>query len=67
MSLHTKFTKKCAKLVDENNNQLFCCVSDIEPKVLIKGVHLTNLKKTCLIESYFFSYEEMCTYYVSEN
>jgi len=28
---------KCAKLVDENNNRLFCCVSvcDFEPKILI--------------------------------
>jgi len=36
---------KCAKLVDEQNNQLLCCVSvrDFEPKILIK--HLTNLKK----------------------
>jgi len=35
---------KCAKLVDKKNNRLFCCVSvlDFEPKILIKGVHLTN-------------------------
>jgi len=33
-------------LVDEKKNQLFCCVSvrDFEPKILIKGVHLTNKK-----------------------
>ena len=38
---------KCAKLVDEKNNRLFCCVNDLdfEPKILIKGVHLTNKKK----------------------
>jgi len=35
---------KCAKLVDEKNDRLFCCVSvpDFEPKILIKWVHLTN-------------------------
>jgi len=34
----------CEKLVDEKNDRLFCCVSvrDFEPKILIKGVHLTN-------------------------
>ena len=35
---------KCAKLVDETNDQLFCClcVRDFELKILIEGVHLTN-------------------------
>jgi len=35
---------KCAKLVDEQINRLFCCVSvrDSEPNILIKGVHLTH-------------------------
>jgi len=39
MSLHKRFTQ-CAKLVDEKNNRLFCCVSvrDFESKILIKGV-----------------------------
>jgi len=38
---------KCAKLVDEHNNRLFCCLSDceFEPKILIKGVHLTHFEK----------------------
>jgi len=42
----TKVYTKCAKLVDEKNYQLFCCVKvcDFESKILIKGVHLTNLK-----------------------
>jgi len=48
MSLHKKYIK-CAKLVDEKiiDNRLFCCVGvrDFEPKILIKGVHLTNTKK----------------------
>ena len=46
MSLHKKFTK-CAKLVDEKNNQLFCCLSvrDFELKILFKGAHLTNSEK----------------------
>ena len=49
----TKVYTKCAKLVDKKNNRLFCCVSvcNFEPNVLIKGVHLTNLKNNCLIES----------------
>ena len=44
---------KCAKPVDEKKNRLFCFVRvrDFEPKILIKGVHRTNLKKNCLIES----------------
>jgi len=44
---HNVYTK-CAKLVDEKNIRLFCCirVRDFEPKLLIKGVHLTNLKTT---------------------
>ena len=35
------------KLVDEKNDQLFCCLSvcDFEPKILFKGVHLTNSEK----------------------
>ena len=38
---------KCAKLVDEKNDQLFCChsVRDFELKILFKGVHLTNSEK----------------------
>ena len=58
-NIHTK----CAKIVDAKNNWLFCCLSvhDFEPKILIKGVHLTNLKK-CSIESWFFSYAERYTY-----
>ena len=41
MSLHKRFTQ-CAKLVDEKNNRLFCCVSvrDFESKILIKGVKM---------------------------
>ena len=48
-----KVYTKCAKPVDEKNNRLFCFVRvrDFEPKILIKGVHRTNLKKNCLIES----------------
>ena len=55
-----KIHTTCAKLADEKNNRLFCCVSvrDFEPKILIKGVRLTN----CSIESSFFSYEERYTY-----
>jgi len=39
---------KCAKVVDEKNDQLFCCLSvrDFEPKILFKGVHLTNSGKS---------------------
>ena len=39
-----KVHTKCAKLVDEKNDQLFCCLSvcDFEPKIIFKGVHLTN-------------------------
>ena len=33
---------------------------------MIKGVHLTNFKKNCLIASRFFSYEERYTYYESK-
>jgi len=42
-NVHTK----CAKLVDEKKNQLFCCLSvrDFELKILFKGVHLTNSEK----------------------
>jgi len=45
--LHKKFQTKCAKLVDEKNDQLFCChsVRDYELKILFKGVHLTNSEK----------------------
>jgi len=52
MSLHKKFIQ-CAKVVDEKNNRLFCCVRarDFEQKKKIKGVHLTNFKKNCLTES----------------
>ena len=40
MSIRTKFVK----LVDEKNNQLFCCLSvrDFELKIIFEGVHLTN-------------------------
>jgi len=51
MSLHLKVYTKYAKLVDEKKNRMFCCVRVFEPKILIKGVHLTNLKKDCLIEN----------------
>jgi len=64
-----KVYTKCAKLVDEKNNRLFCCVSvrDFEPEILIKGVLLTNVApKNCLIESRFFSNEERYTYYESK-
>ena len=42
-----KVHTKCAELVDENNDRLFCCVSvnNFESKILIKGVHLTNFEK----------------------
>ena len=45
---------KCAKLVDEKNDQLFCChsVRDFELKILFKGVHLTNSEKKCSKERY---------------
>jgi len=33
-------------------------VRDFEPKILIKGVHLTTFENNCLIESRFFTYEE---------
>ena len=38
--VHTKW----ARQVDEKNDQLFCCLSvcDFEPKIIFKGVHLTN-------------------------
>ena len=44
--------------------RLFCCVSvdDIEPQILIKGVHLTHFLNNCSIETWFFSYEERFTY-----
>ena len=48
----------CTNLVDEKNNQPFCC--DFEPNILIKGE-----KKYCSIES-FFSYDERYTYYESK-
>jgi len=52
MNIVQKVYTKCAKLV-ETNNRLFCCISvrDFEPKLLIKGVHLTNIKKNCSTES----------------
>jgi len=48
MSLYKVHTK-CAKLVDEKKNRLFCCASvrDFEPKILIK------LKKTVGQKVYF--------------
>jgi len=48
MSLHKKVYTKCAKLVDDKNNRPFCCVRDLEPKILIKGVHL--IKKIKLFD-----------------
>ena len=47
--LHKVYTK-CAKLVDEKNYQMVCCVNsvsvhDFEPQILIKGVHLSNFEK----------------------
>ena len=47
MSICTKVHTKCAKLVDEKNNQLFCCLSvrDLELKIIFKGVHLSNSEK----------------------
>ena len=49
MPLHTVYTT-CAKIVDERNNRLFCCLSDrdFEPRILLKGVHLTKIEKKCL-------------------
>ena len=49
MPLHTVYAK-CAKIVDERNNRLCCCLSDrdFEPKILLKGVHLTKIEKKCL-------------------
>jgi len=46
-----------AKLVDENNYRLFrfLSVRDFEPKILIKGVHLTNFEENKY-------YEERYTY-----
>ena len=43
----TKDHTKCATLVYENNNRLFCCASvrEFEPNILIKGVHPTNFEK----------------------
>ena len=40
-----KVYTKCAKLVDEKNNRLhvlLCQCLDLEPKILIKVLHLTN-------------------------
>ena len=42
---------------------MFCCVRVFKPNILIKGVHLTQLKKNSSIESWFCSYEEGGTYY----
>jgi len=46
--LHKQVQTKCAKLVDEKNHQLVCCLSDREfkLKILFKGVHLTNSEKS---------------------
>ena len=43
----TKVQTQCAKLVDEQNNRLFSCLSvrDLEPKILIKSVHLTTFEE----------------------
>ena len=40
MPLQKKVYTKCAKLADKKSS-----VRDFEPKILIKGVHLTNWKK----------------------
>ena len=47
VNLKQKIHTKCAKLVDEKKYQLFYCLSvrDFEPKILFKGVHLTNSEK----------------------
>ena len=44
MSLHKNVHTKRAKLVDEKNDQLFCCLSvhDFQLKILFKGAHLTK-------------------------
>ena len=46
MSICTQF----AKLVDEKNDQLFCCgsVRDFELKILFKGIQLSNSEKNVL-------------------
>jgi len=45
--LHKKVQTKCAKLVDEKDYQLVCCLSvlDFKTKILFKGVHLTSSVK----------------------
>ena len=58
---------KCAKLVDEKIiDYCVAVVPDFEPKILMKGVHLTNFEQNCSIESWFLSYEERYTYYESK-
>jgi len=43
---------KCAKLVDEKIiDYCVAVVPDFEPKILMKGVHLTNFEQNCSIES----------------
>ena len=49
MSLHKKFTQNVLNQLMKK--RIDCCVRvrDFEPKILIKGVHLTNFKKNCSI------------------
>jgi len=67
MSLHTTFVQ-CAKIVDEKNNRLFCCLSDrdFEPNILIKGVHLTNFEEKNLFDRKMIFFEERYTYRLSK-
>jgi len=66
MSLHKRFTQKCAKLVDEKYNRLFCCVSvrDFESKILIKGVHQTN--KMLDGKWFFFLWIKVCILWIQK-
>ena len=52
-------------ITKENDIKRDSIVSDFEPNILIKAVHLTNFEKNCSIKS-FFSYEERCTYCLSK-
>ena len=48
MSLYQKTKQKCAKLVEEKKNRMFCCLSvrDFEQKILINCVHIYKFWKT---------------------
>ena len=56
-----KVHTKCAKLVYEKYNGLFCClnVRDFEPNIIDQTC-------TSLLESYFFSYEEIHIVYLKK-